>query len=322
MPRHAAAIFCLAGLAASAAAGDRVSYLDNGAVRLGVNLDLGGSITWLSAAGGESLVNNHDWGRQIQMSFYSGPVPFAPHGKKPAPAWEKLGWNPIQSGDCFGRRARVVEHRNDGKAIYVKCVPMQWPLDNEPGDCLFESWIELKGAAAGVRCRLTNARLDKGQYPARGQELPAVYTTGAYWRLMTYTGEKPFTGEPLVRIDRKLTEGGWAHGRASESWAALVNDKEFGLGVYSPGNTDFIGGFYGTPNGPGSDPTGYISPVRREILDHDIVYEYRYTLVLGSLKDIRRWVYDNAPRPGGSSPIASTGATTTPPTPAGPSAGN
>ena len=67
------------------------------------------------------------------MSYYAGPVPFTPKGKQPAPQWRGLGWNPIQAGDHFGNASKVLEHRNDGKSIYVKCVPMQWPLDNEPG---------------------------------------------------------------------------------------------------------------------------------------------------------------------------------------------
>jgi len=285
--------------AGSAAAGEeRMSYLDNGQIRLGVNLALGGSITYLSAGDGkDNVINNHDWGRQVQMSFYGGPAPFTPHGKQPAKEWKTLGWNPIQSGDCFGHRANILEHRNDGKTIYVKCVPMQWPLDDEPGECTFEVWIELQGKAAHVRSRLNNARSDKTRYDARDQELPAVYTNSAYWRLMTYTGDMPFTGDKLVRIDRKLEEGGWARIMSSENWAALVNDDEWGLGVYSPGNYRLIGGFHGAPKGPGTDPTGYISPIRHEILDADIVYEYQYVLILGSLKEIRQWVYDNAPRP-------------------------
>jgi hypothetical protein len=297
-PLRSLAFIYLLILPAAVPAADRMSYLNNGVIRLGVNLDLGGSITYLSASNSEeSLVNNHDWGRQIQMSFYSGPIPFKPNGKEPAKAWEKLGWNTIQSGDFFGHRAHILEHRNDDKTLYLKCQPMQWPLDNEPADCTFETWIELAGKAAHVRCRLTNARADKTSYPARNQELPAVYTTSTYWRLMTYSGDNPFTGGELVRIDRKLADGGWANGRATECWSAMINDQDWGLGVYSPGNYEFIGGFHGTPKGPGTDPTGYISPVRNEVLDHNIVYDYDYFLILDSLKGIRQWVYDHAPRP-------------------------
>src|SRR5882672_4869269 len=43
---------------------DRVSYLDNGVIRLGVNLELGGAITYLSTSKSRTnLINSYDWGR-------------------------------------------------------------------------------------------------------------------------------------------------------------------------------------------------------------------------------------------------------------------
>jgi hypothetical protein len=275
---------------------DRVSFLDNGTIKLGVNLDLGGAITHLSTTKGENLINSHDWGRQIQMSFYSGPVPFAPGGKQPHKSWAFLGWNPIQSGDVAGHRSRILEHKNDGRTIYVKCIPMQWPLDNEPGECTFESWIELDKNTARVRSRLVNARSDKTQYTGRSQELPAVYTNGPYWRLMTYRGDKPFTDDALSQIPAKMPWTGW---HATENWAALVNDNDWGLGIWTPNAAQYLGGFAGTPGkgGPADAPTGYIAPLRDEILDHNIVYDYSYTLIVGDLKTIRGFVYQNATRP-------------------------
>src|SRR5579871_847841 len=53
----------------------RMGYLDNGQIRIGVDLNLGGAITWISkSTDTTNLVNNFDLGRQIQMSFYSGPI--------------------------------------------------------------------------------------------------------------------------------------------------------------------------------------------------------------------------------------------------------
>ena len=105
--------------------GEKMSFVDNGIIRLGVNLNLGGSVTYLADADDRiNIINNHDWGRQIQMSFYSGPVPFTPGGKQPSKTWAGLGWNPIQSGDYAGNRSSIIDLRNDGKSIYVKCVPM------------------------------------------------------------------------------------------------------------------------------------------------------------------------------------------------------
>ncbi len=286
-------------------AGEKMSYLDNGTIRLGVNLNLGGSITYLADADDRiNIINNHDWGRQIQMSFYSGPVPFTPGGKQPSKTWAGLGWNPIQSGDYAGNRSRIIEHRNDGKSIYVKCVPMQWPLDNEPGECTFESWIQLEGNVVKVRSRINNRRSDTTQHTGRSQELPAVYTNGPWYRLFSYTGDRPFTNGKLSRFTKTWTsfkdvEGSpWEHWRATENWAALVNDNDWGLGVFKPDTYSFVGGFFGIPGKGGSKdgPTGYISPVLNEILDHNIGYEYEYMLIVGKLDEIRRYVYKHSKR--------------------------
>lgn len=286
-----------------------MSYLDNGEIRLGINLAIGGAITWVSASGSnENLVNSHDWGRQIQMSFYSGPNPYEPEGKKPHPAWTFIGWNPIQSGDCYDNPSQVVAYDNDGETLYVRAVPMHWPLDNQPCECTFEVWITLDGPTAEVRARMNNTRTDTTQFSARHQELPAVYTNGPYYRLFTYTGAAPFTGDALYRVEKiwdtrippaEVPGGPWEGWFATENWAALLNEDDWGLGVWSPGSFQYTGGFAGTPGhgGPKDSPTGYFAPLRSEILDHDIVYEYEYTIILGTLAEIRAFVYDNAPRP-------------------------
>jgi len=284
-----------------------MSFLDNGVIRLGVNLDLGGAITYLADSKRPvNVVNSFDWGRQIQMSFYSGPKPYTPGGKQPNEHWRMLGWNPIQSGDCFGNRSRLLDHHNDGRRIHIKCVPMHWPLNDEPGHCTFESWIELKGNTAHVRARLNNARRDKTQYPARVQELPAVYTNGFLYRLMTYDGDRPFTNAKLTQITKRWgppqspsVGNPWGVWQATESWAALLNDEDWGLGVWTPDTHSYHGGFYAQPGagGPKDKATGYIGPRHVEVLDHNIRYEYGYVLILGALDDIRRYVYDNAARP-------------------------
>jgi hypothetical protein len=271
-------------------AAERLSYLDNGTIRLGVNLSLGGAITYLSASNSRTnLINSFDWGRQIQMSHYSGPVPFTPGGKEPSKTWAGLGWNPIQCGDCYGNRSKILEHRNNGRSIYVKCIPMQWPLDNEPGECIFECWIRLEKDTARVRSRMLNHRSDKTQYTGRSQEQPAVYTCGPWHRLITYTNDQPFTGGAPAQIPAAFPWSGWT---ATENWAALLNERDYGVGIWEPGTFKFIGGFAGKPGsgGPKDNPTGYIAPLQDEILDYNIDCEYNYTLIVGNLERIREFV--------------------------------
>lgn len=279
----------------------RLSRLENATLQVAVDLNLGGAITSLiPKSTGLNLVNNWDWGRQIQMSYYSGPVPFLTGKKAPADHWRHLGWNPVQAGDDFRHPGRVLEARNDGQSMYTRSVPMQWPLDDVPGECEFESWILLDGPTVAVRCRMTNKRSDRTQYPARMQELPAVYVNGPYHRLMTYSGAKPFTNDSPTQIVKRRNEPGpWSTWHATEHWAALVNDSQFGLGVWNPGCTLFSGGFAGQPGAGGErdSPTGYIAPNRIEVIDHNIVHEYEYRLIVGRLDEIRAWVGRRRPGP-------------------------
>ena len=97
----------------TAAAEPRMSFLENGSIKVGVDLDLGGAITWLSKADGVNRVNNFDHGRQIQLSYFSGPVPFETPDQKPSDHWRHLGWNPIQAGDDF----------RNGRTRSSSCVP-------------------------------------------------------------------------------------------------------------------------------------------------------------------------------------------------------
>lgn len=271
----------------------RMSWLDNGSIRVGVDLNLGGAITWLSRSGdATNLINSFDWGRQVQMSYYAGPVPFIVGEKRPSKYWEGLGWNPIQVGDAYRHRSSLLEQQNDGRALYVKCIPMQWPLENVPGECTFESWLELEGAAVHARCRLVNARTDHTLYPARTQELPAVYTNGPWHRIISYTGAKPFTKDAVTQLEAKPPPQ-WNGWDATENWSALVDQSGWGLGVWNPGCVHFKGGFNGQPGagGPKDNACGYLAPERHEILDHNITHEYRYDLVLGTVDEIRAHVY-------------------------------
>ncbi len=282
------------GPAVPQARGPKMVYIENGAVRIGMDLDLGGAVTHISAKENgrpANLINSADLGRQIQMSHYSGPWPFEVGDKKPHKAWAGLGWNPIQTGDCYHNPSKVLEHRNDGKELYIRCIPMQWPLNNVPGDCVFETWTTLEGPVIHMRYRLTNRRADKTAYRPCPQELPAVYTISKLWRLMSYTGEKPFTGDALdhVKNDWKAPWP-WTRFTATERWAALVGDDDWGLGVFKDDGGEFHGGIHG--DGRSEDPrhgsTAYVAPIHMENLDHDIVYEHRTVFMVGTLAEIRK----------------------------------
>ena len=304
-PRLNGALAALAGMTLAIAAAPRparaqTSYLDNGVIRVGIDLDRGGAINYLSESGASaSVVNIYDLGRYIQQSYYSGPDPFIPPGAVQHPSYEGWGWNPVQAGDVYNYRSQVIAASNDADTLYVKCIPKQWALLDVDSECTMEAWITLDANRVHVRNRLVNARLDLTRYSARHQELPAVYTVGTLYRLFTYTGNAPFTGDVLTQIQRKGPP--WAYWNSTENWSALVDDDDWGLGVFVPGAVLSVGGFHGTLGwgGPTHSSTGYIAPLHTDLLDFDIVYEYEYTLILGDLlSDIRDYVYSQAPQPG------------------------
>lgn len=269
---------------------ERMSWLENDRIRLGVDLDRGGAITFLAAAkDGANVINNFDLGRQVQLSFFSGPVPFEADGQKPAEHWKHIGWNPIQSGDDFKNTSRILAHKNNGSQIHVSCVPMQWPLNNVPGECSFDSWLELDGNVVKARARLTNQRSDHAQYPARLQELPAVYANAPFHRVVSYQGSRPFTDDGVADAPRPQSGHPWSFWMGTEGWAALLDGRDYGLGLITPGRVHFTGGFAGQPgpNDTHGNSTGYLAGQGQDILDHNIAYEFRYELVLGTLKEIR-----------------------------------
>ncbi|MEI7864823.1 MAG: hypothetical protein WCI38_05575 [Chthoniobacterales bacterium] len=272
------------------------SSLDNGTVQITVDLDKGGGIVGFNPSGStNNVINYYDLGRDCQQSYYSGPSQFKPTGATQNSKWNPWPWNPVQAGDCYNNKATLINWSNDGTTLYVKSRPKQWALSNYDADCVVEQWITLSGSVATVQNRLINARSDTNQYQAMSQELPALYTWSKLTELWTYSGTQPFTGGALTKIVN--TQPNWAYFRATEGWAAYTasSGTKQGVGVFLPGNCSFVGGFAGTLNSgtQASANTGYIAPIRYEVIDHNIVYDFTYQLMLGTLSDIRKWAVDH-----------------------------
>jgi len=280
-------------------------YLQNGRLKLGIDLKLGGAVTFLSDQqnGGNNMINSFDWGRQIQMSYYSGPWPYVgPNGETPTPEWAGLGWNPIQSGDAGGHRSKVLSFEKKGEnSMLVRSIPMQWPhKTGVAAECVFETLYTLNDNVITMSATIINNRADKTQYPAGTQEMPAVYTNGPWYQVVTYLGDKPFTNQPTKVIVDKGTNRGWPwlHLYTPENWVALLDKDGNGIGVFQPEVMNFNVGFH--PNdslkgfgGEKDGQTGHIAPIGRQIIDHNVKWTYTTSFVLGSLNDIRSYAQKN-----------------------------
>lgn len=286
------------GCAGSQSAGylpGKILYLDNGVIRVGADLNYGGSITYLSRSDEDrNLINNHDRGRQVQQSYYAGEsLDRRAEGQRGD--WSPWPWNPIGAGDAYGNLPRVTASSNDNGIVYVKCIPLLWDMNNEPAECFFETWITLEESTVRIRNRLVIHRTDtRWGIKPRHQELPAVYTIGDLNFLYTYAGTAPFTHAPITQISNNGPPWAyWGIEERHENWAALVDGNGWGVGVYTPQTECFVGGFHGTPGGGTDDAsTGYVAPLRTESFDKNTVYEYESCLIVGTLDEIRAIVYE------------------------------
>lgn len=271
-------------------------FLTNQKVRMGIDLNSGGAITYLSEAGSTiNMVNIPDLGRQIQTALYGGPNPYSQNGKKPVDYWRNLGWNPVQTGDYYNHPSRIISYQQGENTLYVKSVPLVWPLFDELAECMFEHWYELRDNVVHVRCHVTVYRSDTTHYEARTQEMPCVYLNGPYYRIVSYVGTKPFTNDAVSEF---IDGGNWYYRHSSENWTALLNDQGRGLGLYRPGEVRFGSAKFGVGRTGGEYDldSGYMNTQPFLVIDHNGEYDYEYTLILGSVSDIRQYVYSQ-PRP-------------------------
>lgn len=283
-----------------------IRYIENDRVKLGLNLMLGGAVTYLEDKANKSgnMINSYDWGRQIQLSYYSGPQPFiGPNGEKPSESWAGLGWNPIQSGDCGGYRSQVLDFQQiDATTICLRTRPQLWPHNGVPAECIFECRYALTDNGFTLDAAIINNRSDKTQYPGGHQETPALYTNAQWYKLVSYLGDRPFENQPVTVVVDKGDNKGWPWTQyyTPENWSALVNEDNYGVGVYQPFSTYTTAGFHGGDDAKGKNfdekagPTGYIAPLEKTILDWNIKRTYRATFIVGSIEEIRKTVYQLA----------------------------
>ena len=269
---------------------------DNGVLTVKFDLTRGGAISWISKSGSKlSLVNIADEGRYIQQSYYAGKS-LDRKADGQSPSWSPWAWNPIQVGDAFRNRARILDYKASKDTLYVKCIPMQWDMNNKPAEAEMEQWTFLDGNILKIRNRLTCHRTDQiyGDSLVRNQELPAVYPISALKNLYMYEGDSPFSNSPVKKLDVKnLSTGFWGrYEQVTENWMAFVDDTRLGMTVYNPICTMFLAGMAGVPDKDANDAsTSYIAPIRNEILYKNSVYEYEYYILIGDLDAVRKQIY-------------------------------
>ena len=256
---------------------DKIFFLKNDKLKLGISLSAGGGIFYLGLVDGDNLLNCHDRGRFIQQSYY---------GKKDSSKWldKKWVWNPVQSGNRLYKGAQILEFKKSPEAIYVKSIPLHWATGNLLKDCIMEQWIILKGSIAHIRYKFTYK--GKEVHPEKKQELPAVYVDSKYHKLVYYGGNEPWTNK---ETDSLIP--GWPNKsvKLSESWAAFIDENNFGLGVMSPIANQLTAYRYIEKNSSGSlsKDCSYMSPIAKISIQKKKPLVYDVFFTIGKIDSIR-----------------------------------
>lgn len=271
--------------------------IDNGIIKMKLDLTRGGVISYLSLSEKDrNLINIHDEGRYIQQSYYSEKE-LNRKSEGQSSDWSPWPWNPIQVGDAFGNRAKILDYWKKNDTLYIKAIPMLWDMNNKPAEAIIEQWTILQGNVLKVHNRLICSRTDTiyEENILRDQELPAVYPISALNNLYSYSGNSPFANDSINKLEVvNLSSGFWGiYSDVSEHWMAFVDDKDHGIGVYNPECSRFLAGMSDKPGREAmGSSTSYIAPIKKEILNKNSIYDYTYYIIVDSLENIRAKVYE------------------------------
>jgi hypothetical protein len=258
------------------------AFIENGKVRIGIDLDSGGCIFYFSEKSPERNMLNHcDKGRFIQQSYYGDPDGSF-WGDKP------FRWNPVQGGDCKGSPAKTLASSITADRIYVKSEPKHWASGEDVPAATMEESIDLRGDIAHIHFKFTYK--NGKDNAATDQELPAVFADYALNHLVFYNGTKPWADDVLTR---KIPGFPNEPAEAVENWAAYVDNNDWGLGVYFPGTTRMTTYRTGSDStaGPEGSACSYFAPIQTLAITRNWSHEYDIYLMIGKISTMRNKFY-------------------------------
>lgn len=286
---------------------ENIVYIENEFLKAGAMLSFGGGLSYIKYKKGapdgiENLLNYYDTGRLVQQSYYG--TAEAPYNRATYNGC-KWSYNPVQGGDQYNNKSKLIDYKIGKESMYVKCRPLDWAQKGLNTMSYMENTYSLNGKCL----RVDNRFIDFSPYRHAlhsHQELPAFYTLSAFGKFTYYNGLAPWTYDELIsERDLKFWGGNpdaYFHINPgnTETWCAFTDDKEetgdFGIGLYVPNISLYIAGryMYNGSTEPSNHATNYVAPLRSMGLKNFVPIEYSYLITAGKLADIRRTFTENA----------------------------
>lgn len=261
-------------------------YLENEHLKVGVDLSRGACIGYFSeVARPRNLLNHYDEGRFLQQSYY---------GKKDGSRWEgrKMDWiyNPVQGGSWDGKASTVLNHLDKKGEMMTKITPLHWATGELLKECQMTQRIELIDDVARLEFQFEYQ--GETQDVLRDQECPALFVD-ADLKYLCYTKDGEFIQKvPGLLSEDKIKKDDKSHLRYDKSdseWVAFVDEKDWGIGLYTPDTTRFT--CYRAEGdgkaGPEGSACSYVSPLKTFKLTKSLKFKYHIYLMIGSLSEIK-----------------------------------
>ncbi len=260
-------------------------YLDNGVMKVGVNLDWGGAITEI-VYNNANLVDRHDTGRLIQTSFYDGSYSVDPNN----PNW---GWNPVQAGDKYNAVSSVIDYLVTDTVIYTKTQLLEWNPDNKGGSsqkavfssAYLEQWVTLSKNIIKLKYRLKYLGIEN-HAKIGSQEFPCLYLIPSLHRIITYDGVLPWQKDAFVEKTVPAFPS-YLIFSTSEYWSSFVDDINFGITVFTNSKSpSFIATRITNSQTTYLNSSCYFDIPSNSIIDNELF------LLVGDLSSVRDQIYN------------------------------
>jgi hypothetical protein len=118
------------------------------------------------------------------------------------------------------------------------------------------------------------------------QEMPAMFVDFALPHLIFEKDQKLVRHKP-VNLGKNLKPERITY---DTNWLAFVDDKDFGIGIYTLGTNKAVTYRHrgNGSTGPNGSACSYVAPVRNIKLEKNTAVDYEFYLTIGSLKEIRK----------------------------------
>ncbi|MBC3793276.1 hypothetical protein FH603_3794, partial [Spirosoma sp. LMG 31447] len=255
-------------------------------------------------------------GQGLSECLYQMPRPyFGLSETNEPPENPSLGYNPNEVGDDHGNSGRLLKYGKAGNTkFYTEMTPMLYGQVRAPAnEVLMKKWGEVKDRALILNYETTFNRSANERVVTKGQESPCLYVNNL--RIFKYyNGDNPYSGDGITTFVAPTSSNGNASSPNSpngqragglyvtEPWVGLFGEDGYGIALMLKDNIrSFIGywgdggGNYAQPNKGGS--YGYIAHAMNEMLDMNIKWRHRTEVIVGTVDEIRAYVYANSYRP-------------------------